>query len=116
MAQSSSEISFNPQPSLQPSTAPGVDAEPAPYTRPVARRRNYIWSELMKRVFLVDVLQCERCGGGRMKILAAIHPPDATGKILECLGLPSRAPPLAPVVSAFNFQMDSLVFLRAKKT
>jgi len=80
MAQSSSEISFNPQPSLQPSTAPGVDAEPAPYTRPVARRRNYIWSELMKRVFLVDVLQCERCGGGWMKILAAIHPPDATGK------------------------------------
>ena len=30
-----------------------------------------------------------------MKILAAIHPPEATAKILECLGLPSRAPPLA---------------------
>jgi len=34
-----------------------------------------------------------------MKILAAIHPPDATRKILECLGLPTRAPPLAPAVS-----------------
>jgi len=47
----------------------------------------------MKRVFSVDVLQCERCGG-RMKILAAIHPPDTTGKILECLGLngPSDRP------------------------
>jgi hypothetical protein len=60
-----------------------------------ARKRNYTWAELMKRVFLVDVLQCSRCSG-RMKILAAIHPPDATRKILDCLGLPSRAPPLAP--------------------
>jgi hypothetical protein len=34
-----------------------------------------------------------------MKILAAIHPPDATTKILECLGLPSRAPPLSPASS-----------------
>ena len=46
------------------------------------------------RVSLVDVLQREHCGG-RMKILAAIRPPTATEKILECLGLPSRAPPLA---------------------
>jgi hypothetical protein len=42
-----------------------------------------------------------------MKIIAAIHPPDATGKILECLGLPSRAPPLAPAVSDFTAQTDS---------
>jgi hypothetical protein len=71
-----------------------------------SRQRNYTWSELMKRVFLLDVLQCERCGG-RMKILAAIHPPDTTGKILECLGLPSRAPPIAPAVSDFTTQNDS---------
>jgi hypothetical protein len=25
----------------------------------------------------------------------AIHPPDAIRKILECLGLPCRAPPIA---------------------
>jgi hypothetical protein len=55
---------------------------------------------------LLDVLQCECCGG-RMKILAAIHPPDTTAKILECLGLPSRAPPLAPAVSDFSYPMDS---------
>ena len=36
---------------------------------------------------------------GRMRILAAIHPPDTTRKILEHLGLPSRAPPIAPAVS-----------------
>jgi hypothetical protein len=30
-----------------------------------------------------------------MRLLAAIHPPDATHSILECLNLPSRAPPTA---------------------
>jgi hypothetical protein len=42
-----------------------------------------------------------------MKILGATHPPDTTAKIPECLGLPSRAPPLAPAVSDFNYPMDS---------
>jgi len=60
----------------------------------------------MKRVFQVDVLQCEHCGG-RMKIIGAIHPPDTPVKILECLGLPSRAPPLAHAVSDPNYLMDS---------
>src|SRR5436309_1021314 len=91
---------------LEPSTTPNVEAAPAPSNPKSARQCNYTWSELMKRVFLRDVLQCERCGG-RLKILAAIHPPDTTAKILECLGLPSRAPPLAPAVSDFNCQMDS---------
>src|SRR5262249_34241196 len=55
-----------------------------------ALRRNYSWAHLMKRVFAIDVLQCDRCGGV-MRIIAAIHPPDTTQKILDCLGLPSRA-------------------------
>ncbi len=59
--------------------------------------RNYCWSELLKRVFEIDVLECPRCGG-RMRILCAINPPDAMRKILECLGLPSRAPPIFPAV------------------
>lgn len=59
--------------------------------------RNYSWAALMIRVFKLDVLECENCGD-RLRILAAIHPPDTTRKILECLGLPSRAPPLAPAV------------------
>jgi hypothetical protein len=58
----------------------------------------------MKRVFLVDVLQCERCGG-RMKILAAIRPPVLTVKILEAMGLPSRAPPVAPA-SRLNWNSE----------
>jgi hypothetical protein len=58
------------------------------------RRRNYLWAELMKRVFEFDVLNCPDCNG-RMKILAAIHPPINTRKILECMGLPIRPPPVA---------------------
>jgi hypothetical protein len=60
--------------------------------------RNYSWAELMKRVFGFDVLKCDRCGG-RMRILCAINPPEAIKKILDCLGLPSRPPPIYPAVS-----------------
>jgi len=48
----------------------------------------------MRRVFEVDVLECPDCHEP-MRILAAIHPPEATRAILKHLGLPSRAPPLA---------------------
>jgi hypothetical protein len=59
-----------------------------------SRPRNYSWAELMRRVFAIDVLECPACGG-RMRILCAIHPPDAIRKILDCLGLPSRPPPIS---------------------
>jgi len=59
----------------------------------------------MKRVFAIDVLQCDRCGGV-MRIIAAIHPPNTTRKILDCLGLPSRAPPLTPAIHAPAFHFD----------
>ncbi len=48
----------------------------------------------MARVFEFDVLTCPRCGA-QMRILAAIDAPDAIQKILACLGLPARAPPVA---------------------
>ena len=63
----------------------------------IVHPRNYSWAELMKRVFGLDVLKCDRCGG-RMRILCAINPPEAIKKILDCLGLPSRPPPISPVV------------------
>ena len=65
--------------------APAIERQP----------RNYLWSELMKRVFAADVLTCDHCGG-RLRIVATIRPPETTRKILEHLGLPSRPPPLAP--------------------
>ena len=77
-------------------TATTLGGSPPPGSR--RHGRNYTWAELMKRVWFLDVLECPRCLG-RMKIVAAIHSPDAIGKILDCLGLPSRAPPVAPARS-----------------
>lgn len=64
-------------------------------------RRNYAWALLMARVFEVDVLECPDCKG-RLRILAAIHPPENTRKILDCLDLPTRAPPLKPAAALPN--------------
>jgi hypothetical protein len=67
--------------------------------RAPARPRNYSWAELMRRVWRLDVLQCPRCLG-TMRILAAVHPPQAVRAILDCLGLPSRPPPVAPAAES----------------
>ncbi len=69
------------------------ESPPAP-DLPTQRPRRLAWAELLRRVFAIDVLACPRCGG-RLRLLAAIHSPDATRAILECLGLPARAPPTA---------------------
>ncbi len=49
----------------------------------------------MRRVFAIDVLVCPACGG-RMRVIAAIEEPRVIRAILDWLGLPARAPPLAP--------------------
>ena len=67
----------------------------APARPDAARARRLAWAELMKRVFAIDVLECPRWRGP-MRILATIHPPATTSAILACMGLPVRAPPLAP--------------------
>ena len=73
-----------------------IDASKTDAVRPKSKRRkNYSWAQLLKRVFELDVLSCPRCGG-RMRILCAINSPPAIQKILACLGLPTRAPPIAP--------------------
>ena len=47
-----------------------------------------------QRSFEVDALRCPKCGG-RMRVLSAITDPTVAGRILRCLSLPARAPPLA---------------------
>jgi hypothetical protein len=59
------------------------------------RPRRIAWADLLRRVFAIDVLRCPDCGG-RMRILAEIHPPETTEAILGCLGLSARAPPVRP--------------------
>ena len=46
-------------------------------------------------MFAKDVLECQRCGG-RMRIIATVIDPEVVRKILTCIGLPARPPPLAP--------------------
>jgi hypothetical protein len=58
--------------------------------------RRTAWADLVQRVFEVDALRCPDCGG-RMRVLAAITEPDVARRILECVGMPSRAPPLGAV-------------------
>ncbi len=47
-----------------------------------------------QRSFGIEALRCP-CGK-QMRVLAAIIEPEAIRAILDCLNLPSRAPPLAP--------------------
>ena len=108
---------FAPAASLRPRVIPEVEASSSPRhpgcqsgveatlsdpgktkKKHGCQPRNYPWATLMARVFELDVLDCTRCGG-RMRILAAIDSPDAIQKILTCLGLPTRGPPIAPPVS-----------------
>jgi len=71
---------------------------------------NYSWAELMKRVFLLDVLRCP-CGGSRRRI-ATITEAGAVARILRCLGLvkssPARGPP--EVVQCVSFPQPASHF------
>jgi hypothetical protein len=51
------------------------------------------WASLRKRVLLEDVLACP-CGG-RRRIVSDVQERSAVVAILDHLGLPAEAPPLA---------------------
>jgi len=88
------EQSLDPHPqAVAHQGAPSI-LEPGPHRDPSRRLRRVAWADLLRRVFAIDVLECPRCGW-RIRLVAVIHAPDATQTILECLDLPSRAPPLA---------------------
>jgi hypothetical protein len=52
------------------------------------------------RGFRVDVTICPACGGF-MRIIAALTEPRSIVRYLEGVGLPSRAPPIAPARALF---------------
>jgi len=56
--------------------------------------RRYPWAELLRRVYMVDVLLCRQCGGKR-RLLAAIHDPESVRRVLVAMGLPIEAPVLS---------------------
>ena len=48
----------------------------------------------MRRVYLIEVLVCPRCGGPR-RLLAAIQDPESIRRVLGSLGLSAEVPELA---------------------
>jgi hypothetical protein len=89
------------------SPAPSTEANPleTETAKPDQRPRNYSWAELLHRVFAIDVLACPECGG-RMRMLSAVHSPEAIRAILECFGLPARSPPVSPADPRFIVRSD----------
>ena len=67
--------------------------QPSPASDSGDRARRMRWAWLLQRVFDIDALRCPRCGS-TLRLIAAIEDPLVARKILECLGLPARAPPL----------------------
>jgi hypothetical protein len=61
------------------------------------RRRpgGYLWADLMRRTFAIDVLDCPRCGG-RLRLLALIEQAQVVERILRHLGLPTNRPEPRP--------------------
>ena len=58
-----------------------------------ARPHRMSWARLLKRVFAIDMKRCPNCGGGELKIIAAILERPVIEKILTHLGLDPQPPP-----------------------
>jgi Putative transposase len=76
---------------------PGADRSKSPKERPGPERPTPYrlpWAELLRRVFLVDVLDCPRCHA-RMRIVAIVTEPAAVERILRHLGENAQPPTIA---------------------
>ena len=60
-----------------------------------AKQKRISWAKLLSRVFALDMNNCDHCGGP-MKAISAVIKQEVVVKILTHLGLPARAPPIAP--------------------
>jgi len=88
------------------SAAESAFRTPASTATPATPPRRLAWAALLQRVFEVDALRCPGCGA-RMRLLAAIEDPAVARKILECLDLPARAPPLEPAPSTVSLGAEA---------
>jgi hypothetical protein len=85
-----------------PAAAPSAEAPPAVSKAPT----RIPWAALLERVFRIDVLRCERCGG-RMTVLAFLTEHASVKKVLEHLGLPTTGPPIAKARNRVEFDFAS---------
>ena len=72
---------------------------------PAQRRHRLAWAVLLARVWAIEVTECPACGG-RMKIVAAVTDPCSIRRYLEGVGLPARAPPIAPARPQRQQELD----------
>jgi hypothetical protein len=99
---SAAPVGISPDRAWPSTAAPRTAEDRDPGSQPARRvdpPRRTAWAELLQRVFEVDALRYPECGG-RMRILAVITEPDVARRILACLDLPSRAPPLGSSTGA----------------
>lgn len=81
-----------PKPLLQPADAAAAATENTGTAKdPEKKQYRMSWARLLKRVFKIDVQTCTKCGHD-VRIIAAIEDPAVICKILNHLGLPTRAP------------------------
>lgn len=85
----------SPPEATHPSSSAAANREAATDHPTTSFTHRLPWAELLQRVFELDALRCPRCGG-RMRVLAAITDAETARRILKCLSLPARAPPLRP--------------------
>ena len=70
---------------------------------PAQRRHRLGWA--VSQVWAIDVTECPACGG-RMKIVAAVTEPSSIRRYLDGVGLPARAPPIAPARPQRQQELD----------
>ena len=56
------------------------------------KRYGMSWAQRLKRVFAIEIEECQKCGG-KMKVIASIEDPAVIEKILNHLGLDGAAEP-----------------------
>jgi len=76
-------------------------------TKKTAEPSRHPWSWLLQRVFAVDILKCEKCGG-RLRIVEVAKKPDEIARVLNERGY-ARAPPDAEPRASAHGQLR-LVF------
>jgi hypothetical protein len=94
---------FAPHNNLRALIVPTPSADsPVPVAPKRPGRMN--WADLLMRVWGIDALKCPHCGG-RMRVIAAIHNPDAITAILAAVHsdkwfIPATGPPIDSSLSA----------------
>jgi hypothetical protein len=66
---------------------PAGSMSPSPSPKENDRTNRTPWARLLKRVFLIDLLTCDKCGG-RREVRAFVSSPALARKALEALGVP----------------------------